>query len=56
VAAVHFNPLGLIEFFVALLVVGGWGVLELVTLRMDKRRKKEADPAAEDGDPPPPAA
>lgn len=30
--------LGLIELFVVLLFVAGWGILELVTLRMDRRR------------------
>lgn len=30
---------GLVELFVVFLFVVGWGVLELVTLRLDKRRK-----------------
>jgi hypothetical protein len=32
--------LGLIELFVVLLFVLGWGVLELVCKRMDRRREK----------------
>lgn len=42
--------LGLIELFVVLLFVAGWGILELVTLRMDRRRTTRA--AAESKDPP----
>jgi hypothetical protein len=34
--------LGLIELFVVLMFVVGWGILELVTLRMDRRRAAEA--------------
>ncbi len=30
---------GLIELFVVFLFVVGWGVLELVTLRLDRRRR-----------------
>lgn len=39
---------GLIELFVVLLFVAGWGILELVTLRMDRRRRAHAtaDPPA----------
>jgi hypothetical protein len=39
---------GLIELFVVLLFVAGWGVLELVTLRMDRRRsaRQAAEPRA----------
>lgn len=33
--------LGLIELFVVLLFVLGWGVLELVCKRMDRRREAE---------------
>jgi hypothetical protein len=35
---VHFSWLGFIEMFVVLAFALGWGVLELVTLRMDKQR------------------
>ena len=34
--------LGLIELFVVLLFALGWGILELFTLRLDKRRKAQA--------------
>jgi hypothetical protein len=30
---------GLIELFVVFMFAAGWGILELVTLRMDRRRK-----------------
>jgi hypothetical protein len=33
---------GLIELFVVLMFAVGWGVLELVILRMDRRRREEA--------------
>jgi hypothetical protein len=33
------SALGLIELFVVLMFATGWGVLELVVLRMDRRRK-----------------
>ena len=32
---------GLIEFFLVISFVLGWGILELVGLRMDKRREAE---------------
>jgi hypothetical protein len=32
--------MGLIELIVVLLFAVGWGILELVTLRMDRRRKE----------------
>jgi hypothetical protein len=35
---VHFSWLGFIEMFVVLIFALAWGVLELVTLRMDKQR------------------
>lgn len=38
--------LGLIELGVVLVFVLGWGVLELVGLRMDRRRREEAERAA----------
>lgn len=34
----RFKWLGLIELFVVLLFAVGWGVLELVVLRLDRRR------------------
>jgi len=34
------SGLGLIELFVVLMFAAGWGVLELVVLRMDRRRKR----------------
>jgi hypothetical protein len=43
--------LGLIELFVVLLFALGWGILELFTLRLDKRRKAQQ---AGKGDEPPP--
>jgi hypothetical protein len=33
---------GLIEIFVVLMFAAGWGILELVTLRMDRRRSSES--------------
>ena len=36
---------GLIELFVVLLFVVGWAILELVTLRMDKRRARSKSDA-----------
>lgn len=38
--------LGLIELGVVLAFVLGWGVLELVGLRMDRRRREEAERVA----------
>jgi hypothetical protein len=35
----HRSWLGLIELFVVLSFAAGWGILELVALRMDRRRK-----------------
>jgi hypothetical protein len=37
-----YHGLGLIELIVVLMFAVGWGVLELVTLRMDRRRCEEA--------------
>ncbi|NWG23825.1 MAG: hypothetical protein HXY30_05305 [Pseudorhodoplanes sp.] len=34
---------GLIELFVAFGAVTGWGVLELVCLRLDKKRRQDAE-------------
>jgi hypothetical protein len=42
--------LGLIELFVVLLFAMGWGMLELVALRLDRRRKQ--DEARNDAKPP----
>jgi hypothetical protein len=44
--------LGLIELFVVLLFAMGWGVLELVALRFDKRRKQQNDRAKDLDEPP----
>lgn len=46
--------LGLLEAFIVLLFVGGWGILELVTLRMDKKREaaqasRRSEPQNKDG-------
>jgi len=38
--------LGLIELLVVLLFVLGWGTVELVCLRMDRKRRQRADRAA----------
>jgi hypothetical protein len=43
---VEFGGLGLIEMFVVLTFALGWGVLELYTLRLDKRKAAEAERAA----------
>jgi len=40
--------MGSIELCLVLLFVLGWGVLELVTARMDKRKQDEADAAGGD--------
>jgi hypothetical protein len=34
---------GLIELFVVLMFAAGWGILELVTLRMDRRRQSASN-------------
>jgi hypothetical protein len=39
---VHSSWLGFIEMFVVLAFALGWGVLELVTLRIDKERANRA--------------
>jgi len=44
---VEFEWYGLIELFVVLAFVGGWGVVELYTLRLDKRKAAEAERQAE---------
>jgi hypothetical protein len=45
--------LGLIELFVVLLFAVGWGVIELVALRLDRERARRAAGTwrAADGDP-----
>lgn len=35
---------GLIELFVVLLFVVGWGILELVTLRIERRKDASKNP------------
>ena len=45
--------LGLIELFVVLLFALGWGILELFTLRLDKRRKAHGEQAGKGDEPPP---
>jgi hypothetical protein len=42
----EFGGVGLIEMFVVLSFALGWGLLELYTLRLDKRRAAEAERAA----------
>jgi hypothetical protein len=38
---------GMIELFIVLMFLGGWGVLEFVTARMDRRRERAGgEPAA----------
>jgi len=41
---------GLIELFVVLLFALGWGVLELVALRLDRRKEERERRASEDGE------
>jgi hypothetical protein len=41
--------LAFMEFFIVVAAVIGWGVLELVTLRMDRRRRDEDKRAAKAG-------
>jgi hypothetical protein len=43
--------LGLIECFVVLLFALGWGILELFTLRLDKRRRAQVERAGKSGEP-----
>jgi hypothetical protein len=40
-----FSPLGLIELFVVFGFAIGWGILELVCLRMDKKRERQREAA-----------
>jgi hypothetical protein len=42
--------LGLIELFVVLMFAAGWGVLELITRRMDRRKARAAGDAGSSGD------
>jgi hypothetical protein len=49
---VHFSWLGFIEMFVVLAFALGWGVLELVALRLDKQREKAVKLAKGPGAPP----
>jgi hypothetical protein len=42
--------LGLIELFVVLMFVIGWGVLELVALRVDGRKAQSAGDAASESE------
>jgi len=44
--------IGFLELFIVLAFVIGWGVLELVALRMDKRRREQAERSEHEGDPP----
>lgn len=44
--------LGLIELFVVLLFALGWGILELFTLRLDKRRRAQVERAGKSDEPP----
>jgi hypothetical protein len=41
--------LAFMEFFIVVAALIGWGVLELVTLRMDRRRREEDERAAKAG-------
>ncbi len=43
----QFNPLAFIELFVVLAFVIAWGILELVTRRLD--RKRQDRPPDDDG-------
>ena len=40
------------ELFIVLAFALGWAILELVTLKMDKRRKEAAERAKDAADPP----
>ena len=39
----EFNPLAFIEMFVVFAFAIGWGILELVGMRLDKKRKEERE-------------
>jgi hypothetical protein len=45
---VEFNPLAFLELFIVLGFALAWGVLELVGLRLDRKRAKEKEEAARD--------
>lgn len=47
--------LGLIEMFVVLLFGVGWGILELVGLRLDRKKREAAERAAREAGGEPPA-
>ena len=42
----EFGSLGLVELLVVLMFAAGWGILELYTLRLDKRRTAQSERAA----------
>jgi hypothetical protein len=44
--------LGLIEMFVVLLFVAAWGILELVGLRLDRKRRAQGEDGADRVEPP----
>jgi hypothetical protein len=41
--SLEFNPLAFIEMFVVFAFAIGWGILELVGMRLDKKRKEERE-------------
>ena len=43
--------LGLIELLIVLLFALGWGILELVGLRLDRERASPTDQPDDDGEP-----
>jgi hypothetical protein len=49
---VQFSWLGFMEMFIVLAFALGWGILELVTLRIDKQKAKDAERAGGPGAPP----
>jgi len=40
-SSLEFNPPAFIEMFVVFAFAIGWGILELVGMRLDKKRKEE---------------
>ena len=42
-SSLEFNPLAFFEMFVVFAFALGWGILELVGMRLDRKRKEERE-------------